>query len=63
MKTTELEINTIMRAHAMRVMSTVDKCIARLDSRSKLCDMMMELGLRHRSYTMKIEFIDVSTSY
>ena len=56
----ELEYNTILRSHAMRVMSTVDKCIARLDNRPKLREMMTEMGIRHQNYTVKMEYIDVS---
>lgn len=58
--TTELEYNAILRAHALRVMGTVDKCIYRLDNRDKLRELMTELGIRHKNYTVKIEFIDVS---
>ena len=63
LKTTELEYSTIMRSHAMRVMSTVDKCIARLDSRQKLQEMLIEMGIRHQNYRVKIEFIDVSNMH
>jgi len=58
--TTDLEYNAILRAHALRVMGTVDKCIYRLDNREKLRELMTELGIRHKNYNVKIEFIDVS---
>ncbi|XP_052760571.1 uncharacterized protein LOC128203274 isoform X2 [Mya arenaria] len=57
--TSELEYNAILRAHALRVMGTVDKCIYRLDNREKLRDLMTELGIRHKNYSVKIEFIDL----
>lgn len=60
--TTELEYNAILRAHALRVMGTVDKCIYRLDNRDKLRELMTELGIRHKNYTVKVEFIDVSSN-
>ena len=60
LQTSELEYSTILRSHAMRVMSTVDKCIARLDSRPKLRELMTEMGIRHQNYTVKMEYIDVS---
>ena len=59
LQTSELEYSTILRSHAMRVMSTVDKCIARLDNRQKLREMMTEMGIRHKNCTVKMEFIDV----
>ena len=58
--TSELEYSTILRSHAMRVMSTVDKCIARLDNRPKLRELMTDMGIRHQNYTVKMEYIDVS---
>ncbi|WAR15154.1 CYGB1-like protein [Mya arenaria] len=57
--TSELEYNAILRAHALRVMGTVDKCIYRLDNRDKLRELMTELGIRHKNYSVKIEFIDL----
>ncbi|KAL4221457.1 hypothetical protein ACF0H5_019714 [Mactra antiquata] len=57
--TSDLEYNHILRAHALRVMGTVDKCIYRLDNRDKLRDLMMDLGIRHKNYTVKIEYIDL----
>ncbi|XP_060563687.1 uncharacterized protein LOC132723038 [Ruditapes philippinarum] len=57
--TSDLEYNHILRAHALRVMGTVDKCIYRLDNREKLRDLMMDLGIRHQNYSVKIEYIDL----
>ncbi|KAH3828357.1 uncharacterized protein LOC127882369 [Dreissena polymorpha] len=57
--TSELEYNAILRKHALRVMGIVDKCITRLDNREKLRELMTELGIRHKSYSVKIEFIDL----
>lgn len=57
--TSDLEYNHILRAHALRVMGTVDKCIFRLDNRDKLRDLMMDLGIRHQNYSVKIEYIDL----
>ncbi|XP_045163875.2 cytoglobin-1-like isoform X1 [Mercenaria mercenaria] len=55
----DLEYNKILRAHALRVMGTVDKCIYRLDNRDKLQDLMMALGMRHVNYSVKIQYIDL----
>ncbi|WAR15148.1 CYGB1-like protein [Mya arenaria] len=57
--TSDLEYNAILRKHALRVMGTVDKCINRLDNNFKLCELMTELGIRHKNYSVKIEFIDL----
>ncbi|WAR15135.1 CYGB1-like protein [Mya arenaria] len=57
--TSDLEYNAILRAHALRVMGTVDKCIYRLDNREKFGEIMTELGIRHKNYSVKIEFIDL----
>ena len=47
----------------MRVMSTVDKCINRLDDRPKLRALMTDMGIRHQNYTVKMEYIDVSREF
>ncbi|WAR15137.1 CYGB1-like protein [Mya arenaria] len=57
--TSELEYKAILRAHALRVMGTVDKCIYRLENRDKLQELMTEMGIRHKNYSVKIEFIDL----
>ncbi|WAR15139.1 CYGB1-like protein [Mya arenaria] len=57
--TSDLEYNAILRAHALRVMGTVNKCIYRLDNRDKLQELMTEMGIRHKNYSVKIEFIDL----
>jgi len=57
---TEQEYNAILRKHALRVMGTVDKCISRLHQPDKLGDLMTELGIRHKQYNVKIEYLDVS---
>lgn len=57
--TSDLEYNQILRAHALRVMGTVDKCVYRLDNHEKLRDLMMELGMRHKNYSVKMEYIDL----
>ncbi|WAR15151.1 NGB-like protein [Mya arenaria] len=57
--TSDLEYNAIFRKHALRVMETVDKCINRLVNNFKLLGLMTELGIRHKNYSVKIEFIDL----
>ncbi|WAR15132.1 CYGB1-like protein [Mya arenaria] len=57
--TSDTEYSAILRAHALRVMGTVDKCIYRLDNRDKLRELMTEMGIRHKNYSVKTKFIDL----
>ncbi|WAR15142.1 CYGB1-like protein [Mya arenaria] len=57
--TSDLEYNAILRAHALRVMGTVDKCINRLDNNIKIRELMTNLGIRHINYSVKIEYMDL----
>ncbi|XP_060069310.1 neuroglobin-like [Ylistrum balloti] len=56
---TDLELSAILKSHSLRVMGTVDKCIARASQPDKLRDLMSSLGQRHISYNAQIEFIDM----
>lgn len=55
----EQEYQHIIRAHALRVMGTVDKCIYRLNNRDKLRELMFGLGKRHKNYNMKTDQIEL----
>ncbi|XP_071110294.1 neuroglobin-like [Haliotis cracherodii] len=59
LSTTDMEQSAILRAHALRVMMTVDKCLNRIDSPSKVEGLMGELGRRHLNYNIKPEYIDM----
>ena len=52
--------DTQLRAHALRVMGTVEKCLARIDEPEKLDALLHTLGRRHSAYNVKSEFVDVS---
>ena len=56
----DMEQSAILRSHALRVMGTVDKCVARLDTPDKLKELMSDLGKRHVNYNTKEDFIEVS---
>jgi len=56
----DMEQSAILRSHALRVMGTVDKCVARLDTPDKLKELMSDLGKRHMNYNTKEDFIEVS---
>ena len=57
----DMEQSAVLRSHALRVMGTVDKCVARLEKPDKLKEVMKELGKRHVNYNAKEEYIEVST--
>lgn len=59
-ETSKLEYDHVLRAHALRVMGTVEKCINRLDNPEKFQSLLMELGTRHQGYSVKIPYVDVS---
>lgn len=54
---TELQHTGLIRAHALRVMATVDKCISRLDEPSNLANLMIEMGRHHRQYNVNPDYI------
>ncbi|XP_033763955.1 neuroglobin-like [Pecten maximus] len=56
---TDLELSAILKSHSLRVMGTVDKCIARASQPDKLRDLMSSLGQRHLNYNAQIDFIDM----
>lgn len=56
---TDLELSAILRSHSLRVMGTVDKCIARASKPEKLRELMSALGQRHTNYNAQIDFIDM----
>ncbi|KAH3828353.1 hypothetical protein DPMN_130310 [Dreissena polymorpha] len=60
--TSELEYNASIRKRPLRVIGTVDKCVTRLDVRERLRELMTELGILHKNYSVKIELLDVSVT-
>ncbi|KAK6175299.1 hypothetical protein SNE40_013790 [Patella caerulea] len=55
----DMENSLILKAHALRVMITVDKCLTRIDSPTRLDDLLKGLGHRHISYNVHIDYIDM----
>ncbi|KAK6182322.1 hypothetical protein SNE40_010033 [Patella caerulea] len=55
----DLKQNTQLRSHALRVMGTVEKCLARINEPKKLEEMLHELGARHVMYNAKVDYIDL----
>ena len=56
----DMRDNAVVRAHALRVMATVEKAVARLDEPDKLIKILHDLGRRHFTYNAKPEYVDVS---
>ncbi|CAL1531035.1 unnamed protein product [Lymnaea stagnalis] len=55
----DLERSAVLKAHALRVMQTVDKCISRLDKLDKMAALLMQLGRRHVGYQANIKLIPI----
>ena len=49
-----------LRQHGLRVMGTVDKCVARIDKLEKLEKLLHELGNKHVVFNIKTDYLDVS---
>ncbi|KAK3597356.1 hypothetical protein CHS0354_034600 [Potamilus streckersoni] len=55
----ELRQNSELKTHALRVMGTVEKCLARINEPKKVIEMLHDLGARHIMYTAKVDYIDL----
>ncbi|ESO88775.1 hypothetical protein LOTGIDRAFT_125519, partial [Lottia gigantea] len=55
----ELTNSSLLRAHALRVMTMVDKCVSRLDELDKVEETMKSLGNRHTKYQVMPEHVDL----
>ena len=58
----DLRYSLELKAHALRVMGTVEKVLARLDKPQRLEEILVDLAQRHRNLDIKVEFLDVSSS-
>ncbi|GIX77954.1 GLOBIN domain-containing protein [Caerostris darwini] len=58
-----LRHSTELRAHGLRVMSFVQKVVARFEEPDKSEALLQELGKNHVMYGAKMDYVDVSTSY
>ncbi|XP_041351734.1 non-symbiotic hemoglobin-like [Gigantopelta aegis] len=54
-----LKSNSHLKSHALRVMGSVEKCLARIHEPLKLEEMLHELGVRHVQYNAKVDYIDL----
>ncbi|ESO86864.1 hypothetical protein LOTGIDRAFT_73010, partial [Lottia gigantea] len=55
----DLKQSTQLRSHALRVMGTVEKCLARINEPQKMDEMLHQLGSRHVMYNAKVDYIDL----
>ncbi|KAK3094124.1 hypothetical protein FSP39_024407 [Pinctada imbricata] len=55
----DLRHSTTLRDHALRVMGTVEKCLARINEPKKLQELLHDLGARHVMYSAKVDYMDL----
>ncbi|XP_060071947.1 uncharacterized protein LOC132551816 [Ylistrum balloti] len=55
----DLKHSSQLKAHALRVMNTVEKCLGRMNEPAKLQEMLHDLGTRHVMYSAKVDYIDL----
>lgn len=55
----DMQHSSQLRAHALRVMDIVEKCLAEIDDSNKVEAMLHELGSRHVMYNAKVDYIDL----
>ncbi|KAL4237674.1 hypothetical protein ACF0H5_002388 [Mactra antiquata] len=53
----ELQHNTKLRDHGLRVLNTIDKCISRLEEPERLHKLLVELAEKHIMYSIKTEYL------
>ncbi|KAL3861268.1 hypothetical protein ACJMK2_007311 [Sinanodonta woodiana] len=58
-KLEEIQKSSLLRAHAMRVMGTVDRCILCLDGGETIEDIMKELGHVHFQYKLNMNQLKI----
>ncbi|XP_045161812.2 myoglobin-like [Mercenaria mercenaria] len=55
----ELQYTGLLRNHALRVMTTIDKCISRLDQPSSMISTLRKIGVHHTLYKVPVEYLEV----
>lgn len=55
----DLRHSSQLREHALRVMGTVEKCLARINEPKKMEEMLHDLGTRHVMYSAKVDYVDL----
>ncbi|XP_005110958.2 uncharacterized protein LOC101845586 [Aplysia californica] len=55
----DIEQSVVLKAHALRVMQTVDKCVTRLDNLDKMSNVITALGRRHVDYRANIKIVPI----
>lgn len=52
-----------LRAHALRFMATVEKCMHRLDEPERMRDVLEGLGGRHANYNANVDYVEVCSHF
>ncbi|RUS91400.1 hypothetical protein EGW08_000830 [Elysia chlorotica] len=55
----QLKASAVLKSHVLKVMSAVEKAVARLDDPDKLNKLLHDLGQRHMLYNARPEFLDL----
>ncbi|XP_046580589.1 non-symbiotic hemoglobin 1-like [Haliotis rubra] len=55
----DLKYSSQLKSHALRVMGTVEKCLARINDPKKLVELLHDLGARHVMYNARVDYIDL----
>ena len=56
----ELKQSRQLKSHVLKVMGTVEKCLARIDEPDKMESLLHDLGAKHLLYNARVDYIDVS---
>ncbi|XP_046381363.1 non-symbiotic hemoglobin 1-like [Haliotis rufescens] len=55
----DLSHSAQLKAHALRVMGTVEKCLARINEPKKMEELLHDLGAKHVMYNARVDYIDL----
>lgn len=59
----DIRFSQELRAHGQRVLTTIDKLMCTRDDTSSMVMHLHELGQRHVTYSVKVDYIDVRLYY
>ncbi|PVD26435.1 hypothetical protein C0Q70_14112 [Pomacea canaliculata] len=58
-KLEDLWTSTDLKSHVLRVMGTVEKCLARIHEPAKMESILHELGVKHLLLNIRVEYLDL----
>lgn len=59
----DLKYSKELRSHALRVMGSIQKVVARIHEPEKCKQLLNELGKKHKNYGAKAEYVSVSFAF